>query len=172
MIGEAVEKMLPEIIAPEKNINLSCCRAARLSCGPWPIKSSSGRLYDFLFYCLKALGSFYIMSAATPFQVRYPLERFSPRACPFGMQTLLKIITPEVELLEGIQATMSDNLQRTAYRFSGPYVDLSQGAYTVRKDLMVEEILKDKTAAGSPIVCLCSDMRDRQIVETLYLNPT
>ncbi len=171
MIGNSVEKMLPEIIAPEKNIiYLLPGSQAELRALADKVKFRPG-FYDFLFYCLKVLGSFYVMSAATPFQVRYPLERFLAPGLPLRYADLIeKIITPEVELLEGVQATLSDDLPRTAYRFSGPYVDLSQGSYTARKDLMVEDILKDKTASGSPIVCLCSDMRDRQIVETLYLE--
>ncbi len=169
LAGNAFEKMAAELIrGPSSTIYLLPGTEAELRALAEKVVFRAG-FYDFLFFCLKVLGSVYVASGTTPFQVRYPLERQLGPGVPLRYSDLVEgIYTPGVELLENEKATLSDDVVRTGYRFGGPYIDLSAGTYAVRKDLMIEEILKHRHAAHAPIVCLCSAMRDRQIIETLF----
>ncbi len=169
LAGNAFEKMAAELIrGPASTIYLLPGSEAELRALAQKVVFRAG-FYDFLFFCLKVLGSVYIASGATPFQVRYPLERQLGPGVPLRYIDLIEgVYTPQAELMENEIAVLSDNVARTGYRFGGPYLDLSAGTYAVRKDLMVSDILKHRRAARAPIICLCSDMRDRQIVAALF----
>lgn len=169
LAGNAFESMAAELIRPETGIiYLLPGSEAELRALAEKVVFRSG-FYDFLFFCLKVLGSVYITSGATPFQVRYPLERQLGPGVPLRYIDLIEgIYTPQAAILDNEKATLSDDVPRTGYRFGGPYIDLTGGAYAVRKELMIQDILRHRRAAHAPIVCLCSDMRDRRIVEALF----
>ncbi len=125
--------------------------------------------YDFLFFCLKMLGSYYIISSATPYQVTCPLERTLATSVPLRYMDLVeRIFTPEVTRIPGSEKTLSDNTSRTAYQYSGPYVDFSSGKFEVRKDMMIEHIHQAKGDTPTPIIFLASNERDKTALQKLF----
>jgi hypothetical protein len=63
---------------------------------------------------------------------------------------------------------VSDGTLRTAYRYSGLYVDLSGDQYHVKKDLMIETILGYKGDTPTPVIYLGNDLRDAPAVAKLF----
>lgn len=160
MMGEAIPELLAEMIdAADHSVYLLPGDEAELRRIADRIVLRAG-FYDFLFFCLKILGSFCVASAATPFQIRYALERYLGDTLPLRYIDLVEMIyAPQVELRPGCRRTLSDGSHRTAYRYTGPYVDLSQG-YGIRKDLMLQDLLDQRGDNPAPLVYLGSSMGD------------
>lgn len=78
------------------------------------------------------------------------------------------VLTPDVELLPDELKPVSDGTLRTAYRYSGPYIDLSGGQYHVKKGLMIETVLGYKGDTPTPVVYLGSSLRDAPAVAKLF----
>ena len=169
MAGSAVEQILPEImdleqgriyLLPEAEKEL-CARGEKIVLRPG--------FYDFLFFCLKILGSFFVASAAPACQVRGALQRPLAPALPLRYIDLVETIcAPEIQMVPGQTRKISDGTVRTAYSLSGPYVEIREGMYQVRKDLMVKTILSHRRDNPAPVIFLCSTMRDAQTVLLLH----
>jgi len=125
--------------------------------------------FDFLFFCLKALGSVYVISGALPGLVGAALERPLAPGLPLCYRDLIEsVMAPDIAMIEGTTKRLSDGSLRTAYRAGGRLADLSGGEYTARKDLMVESVLSMKGDTAAPVVYLCSDLRDAPALARLY----
>jgi len=125
--------------------------------------------YDFLFFSLKILSSFYITSAAPLFHIQQALDRALAPTIPLRYIDLIEsLIAPQFEVLPGVTKIASDNTLRTAYRCSGPFADLTAGSYAVKKDLMLSSILDAGCASPVPVIYLCSDIRDKAAIEKLF----
>ncbi len=168
MMGRNIAKHIHEIVDPAT----SCVYL--LPASEEEVRQIADRIvlrpgfYDFLFFCLKILGSFFIASAATPLQIRFALSRFLGPNLPLRYLDLVeKIYAPEVEILAGQTREVSDGTQRTAFRYRGPYLALDRG-YSMRKDLMMRDILESRGEMEAPVVYLGSNMGDAQAVEALY----
>jgi len=194
MMGKHVERVLPEIIDPAERI-------VYLLPGSEPeLRAIAGKtvfrpgFFDLLCFCLKILGSFYVVSAATPYQVRYALERPLASTIPLRYIDLVEgILTPTVDLLPDQFKPVSDGTLRAGYRYSGPYVELSQGQYhttqkpvfwkktgfspphggrgapwATRKDLMIEDVLRHKGDTRAPVLYLGHDPHDAPALARLH----
>jgi 2-hydroxy-3-keto-5-methylthiopentenyl-1-phosphate phosphatase len=169
MMGRHIERVLPEIVDGKKSlVYLLPGSEDELRQMAEKIVLRPG-FFDFLCFCLKILGSFFVASGATPYQVRFALERPLAPTIPLRYIDLVEgILTPDVELLPDELKPVSDGTLRTAYRYSGPYVDLSGGRYHVKKDLMIETILGYKGDTVTPVVYLGSGLRDTSAVARLF----
>jgi hypothetical protein len=169
MMGKHVERVLPEIIDGKKSlVYLLPGSEEELHAIADKIVLRPG-FFDFLCFCLKILGSFFVASAATPYQVRFALERPLAPTMPLRYIDLIEgVLTPDVQLLPDELKPVSDGTLRTAYRYSGPYIDLSGGQYHVKKDLMIETILSYKGDTPTPVVYLGNDLRDTPAMAKLF----
>jgi len=169
MMGKYLERVLPEIIDGRRSlVYLLPGSEEELHAMADKIVLRPG-FFDFLCFCLKILGSFFVASAATPYQVRFALERPLAPTMPLRYIDLVEaVLTPDVQLLPDELKPVSDGTLRTAYRYSGPYVDLSGGQYHVKKDLMIETILGYKGDTATPVVYLGSNLHDAPAVAKLF----
>jgi hypothetical protein len=169
MMGKHVERVLPEIIDGKRGlVYLLPGSEEELHAIADKIVLRPG-FFDFLCFCLKILGSFFVASAATPYQVRFALERPLAPTMPLRYIDLIEgVLTPDVQLLPDELKPVSDGTLRTAYRYSGPYIDLSGGQYHVKKDLMIETILSYKGDTPTPVVYLGNDLRDTPAMAKLF----
>lgn len=168
-MGRHIERVLPEIIdGKESLVYLLPGSEEELRAMADKIVLRPG-FFDFLCFCLKILGSFFVTSAATPYQVRLTLERPLAPTIPLRYIDLVEeVLTPDVQLLPDEFKPVSDGTLRTAYRYGGPYVDLSGGKYHVKKDLMIETVLGYKGDTPTPVVYLGNDLGDAPAVAKLY----
>ncbi len=169
IMGRHLERVLPEIIdGKESLVYLLPGSEEELRAMADKIVLRPG-FFDFLCFCFKILGSFFVASAATPYQVRFALERPLAPTIPLRYIDLIEgVLTPDVQLLPDDLKPVSDGTLRTAYRYSGPYVDLSGGQYHVKKDLMIETTLGYKGDTPTPVVYLGNDLRDAPTVAKLF----
>jgi hypothetical protein len=63
---------------------------------------------------------------------------------------------------------VSDGTLRAAYRYSGPYIDLGEGTYGVRKDRMIETVLRYKGNTPTPVIYLGNGLSDAQAASKLF----
>jgi len=168
MMGRHIERVLPEIIdAKESMVYLLPGSEEELRALADQIVLRPG-FFDFLCFCLKILGSFFVTSAATPYQVRFALERPLAPAIPLRYIDLVEeVLTPNVQLLPDAFKPVSDGTLRAAYSYGGPYVDLSGGKYHIKKDLMIETVLDYKGETPTPVIYLGNGLRDAQAVAKL-----
>ena len=169
MMGKHIERVLPEIIdGKESLVYLLPGSEEELHTIADKIVLRPG-FFDFLCFCFKILGSFFVTSAATPYQVSLALERPLAPTIPLRYLDLIeKVLTPEVQLLPGDLKPVSDGTLRTAYRLSGPYFALSGGKYCAKKNLMIETVLGCKGDTPTPVVYLGNDLSDAQAVAKLF----
>ena len=169
MMGRHIERVLPEIIDGKRSlVYLLPGSEDELRAMADKIVLRPG-FFDFLCFCLKVLASFVVASGATPYQVKFALERPLAPTIPLRYIDLVEaVLTPDVELLPDDLKPVSDGTLRTAYRYSGPYVDLSGGQYHVKKDLMIETILGYKGDTPTPVIYLGNDLRDAPAVARLF----
>ena len=169
MMGRRIERILPEIIDGEESL------VYLLPGSEEELRVVADRIvlrpgfFDFLCFCLKILGSYFVASSATPYQVRFALERPLAPTIPLRYIDLIeRVLTSDVQLLPGELKPVSDGTLRTAYRYGGPYVDLSGGQYHIKKDLMIETILGYKGDTSTPVVYLSSGLGDTSAVAKLF----
>ena len=169
MMGKHIERVLPEIIDGNRSfVYLLPGSEEELHAMADRVVMRPG-FFDFLCFCLKTLTSFVVTSAATPYQVRLALERPLAPTIPLRYIDLIEaVLTPDVELLPDELKPVSDGTLRTAYRYSGPYIDLSGGKYHVKKDLMIETVLGYKGDTPTPVIYLGNDLRDAPAVTRLF----
>jgi len=169
MMGRRIERVLPEIIDGKRSlVYLLPGSEDELRAMADKIVLRPG-FFDFLCFCLKVLASFVVASGATPYQVKFALERPLAPTIPLRYIDLVEaVLIPDVELLPDDLKPVSDGTLRTAYRYSGPYVDLSGGQYHVKKDLMIETILGYKGDTPTPVIYLGNDLRDAPAVARLF----
>jgi len=169
MMGRRIERVLPEIIDGKRSlVYLLPGSEDELRAMADKIVLRPG-FFDFLCFCLKVLASFVVASGATPYQVKFALERPLAPTIPLRYIDLVEaVLTPDVELLPDDLKPVSDGTLRTAYRYSGPYVDLSGGQYHVKKDLMIETILGYRGDTPTPVIYLGNDLRDAPAVARLF----
>jgi hypothetical protein len=169
MMGRHIERVLPEIIdGKESIVYLLPGSEEELRVIADKIVLRPG-FFDFLCFCLKILASFFVTSGATPYQVRFALERPLAPTIPLRYIDLLGgVLTPRVQLLPDEFKPVSDGTLRAAYRYGGPYVNLSGGRYHVKKDLMIETILGYKGDTSTPVVYLGNDLGDAPAVTKLF----
>jgi len=169
IMGNNIHAIEHEIIDSEKGI------VYLLPAGEEELRAIADKIvlrqgfYDFLFYCLKILGSFYITSAATPQQTRYSLERFLSPSIPLRFIDLIEeILTPDITPLPDAVKYMSDNTKRHGYLCSGPFVDLNGRKYSIKKDAMVKTVLNYKGDSPTPVVYLGGSLRDASALRLLF----
>jgi len=169
MMGKRLERVLPEIIDGKRSLTYL------LPGSEDELHAMAGKIvlrpgfFDFLCFCLKTLASFFVTSGATPYQVKFALERPLAPTIPLRYIDLVEaVLTPDVELLPDELKPVSDGTLRTAYRYSGPYVDLSGGQYHVKKDLMIETIMGYKGDTPTPVIYLGNDLRDAPALTRLF----
>ena len=169
MMGRHIERVLPEIIdGKESLVYLLPGSEDELRTIADRIVLSPG-FFDFLCFSLKILGSFFVTSGATPYQVRFALERPLAPAIPLRYIDLIEgVLTPDVQLLPDEFKPVSDGTLRAAYRYGGPYVDLSGGKYHVKKDLMVETVLGCKGDTSTPVIYLGNGLGNASAVTRLF----
>ncbi len=109
--------------------------------------------FDFLCYCYKILGSFFVATGVTPFEARSALDRPLHRNVGLRYLDMMEgLLTPDVEILPHKTRTFPDGKKRTAFRYSGPYIDLSRGRFELRKDRMISDILALRRANKAPVI--------------------
>ncbi|MBM3133926.1 MAG: hypothetical protein FJZ89_01275 [Chloroflexi bacterium] len=169
MLGRHIERVWPEIIDEKRNV------VYLLPGSEEELRAIANKIvlrpgfFDFLCFCFKILGSFFVASAATPYQVQFTLERPLAPTVPLRYLDLIeKVLTPEVQLLPGDLKPVSDGTLRTAYRLSGPYFAFRGGKYYAKKDLMIETILGYKGDTSTPVVYLGNDLGDVPAVTKLF----
>ncbi len=169
MMGRHIERVLPEIVDGKRSL------VYFLPGSEDELRAMADKIvlrpgfFDFLCFCLKILASFFVTSAATPHQVKFALERPLAPTIPLRYIDLVEeVLTPDVQLLPDELKPVSDGTLRTAYRYSGPYVDLSGGQYHVKKGLMIETILSYKGDTPTPVIYLGNDLRDTPAVARLF----
>ena len=169
MMGRHIERVLPEIIDGKRSL------VYFLPGSEDELRAMADKIvlrpgfFDFLSFCLKTLASFFVASGATPYQVKLALERPLAPTIPLRYIDLLEgVLTPDVELLPDELKPVSDGTLRTAYRYSGPYVDFSGGQYHVKKGLMIETILGYKEDTPTPVIYLGNDLRDASALTRLF----
>ena len=169
MMGRRIERVLPEIIDGKRSLIYF------LPGSEDELRAMADKIvlrpgfFDFLSFCLKTLGSFFVASGATPYQVKFALDRPLAPTIPLRYIDLIEaVLTPEVELLPDELKPVSDGTLRTAYRYSGPYVDLSSGQYQVKKGLMIETVLGYKGDTPTPVIYLGNDLRDAPALTRLF----
>ena len=125
--------------------------------------------FDFLCFCYKTLGSFFVVSHVTPFEARAVLERaLHPQLSLNYIHLIEQIFTPDAEPMPGSGKVFPDGSTRTAFRFHGPYVDFSGRSCVIRKDRMVDDILALKGDTPTPVVYLGNKVGDGLGVARLY----
>lgn len=166
LMGEQGAECIDECIVPEENVfYLLPKNEAELDRIAAKIPIQPG-FFDFLTFCFKTLSSFFVATGALPYEVNAVLNRDLHQHIKLRYTDMLEgLIGPDVELLEGRTKVFSDGLERTAYRFSGPYVDLSNRRFDLRKDKMVEKIFEIRGDNPAPVIYV-----GKQIYEGLELR--
>ncbi len=121
--------------------------------------------FDFLCYCFKILGSFFVATGVSPQEARGALERqLHPHVGLRYIDMVEGLLTPQVSALPGKTRTSEDGTTRTAFSYSGPYIDLSKGRFELRKDRMILDILELRRSRKAPVIYI-----GKQIMEGLEL---
>jgi len=169
VIGKHPERVLPGIIDPPNNL------VYYLPGSEDELRAIASKIvfrpgfFDFLCFCLKCLGSFFVVSSMPPSLVRFALER--PLAPTISLQYIHlveKVLTPDVQLLPDQYRPAADGTLRAAYRCRGDYIDLSEGRYNVRKERMIDTILSYKGDTPTPVIYLGNDLNDAPPVARLF----
>ncbi len=117
--------------------------------------------YDFLFFSLKILGSFYITSCFPACFIRHCLERTLAPSIPLRFIDLVeRIVSPAMQLLAGRTKLLSDSSLRTAFHIDGPYSDFSDSGVTTKKDRMIDDIVSSKGDTPTPVIYLSGGPSD------------
>lgn len=166
LFGEARGGSIEDYIAPEeKCIYLLPESEQELAAMARATELRAG-FFDFLCYCYKILGSFFVATGVTPFEARAALDRpLHDKVSLRYLDMMEGLLTPDVEILPHRTRMFPDGHKRTAFRYSGPYIDLSRGRFELRKDRMIADILALRRADKAPVIYI-----GMQVVEGLELH--
>lgn len=159
VLGKGWRELLPEINDPADG--LSYLLPASLSEFPAIGSRTVPRLgfFDFLSYCYKILGSFFVASSAPRPEVLAALDRSLHPDLQLKFADLIEsVLAPEVLPVPGKSKTLSDGSTRTGFRLAGPFVEQTVMGPHVRMDRMLDSILSLRLANRAPIVYLASEL--------------
>lgn len=110
--------------------------------------------FDFLSYCFKVLGSYCVTTGVTELEAATALGRSLHSDIRLRFSDMVeRILAPAAEPTAE-RRVFPDGLERTAWKLTGPYVAPEGDRLRIRKDLMVEDILRWRGESRAPVVFL------------------
>ncbi len=118
--------------------------------------------FDFLTFTQQVLGSFFVVTGAPRAEAEHVLARhLHPKIALRYLDLVERLFCPVAEPVTTPcpPCPLQDGVDRTPWRYSGPYIEVGPAGFVIRKDHMARDILRLKGASAAPVVCLGNDQR-------------